>query len=84
MENTKQSKKLVRVWDTSCASNAAYDFEKTGERTSPYLAYPERESFQTFRIYERPDGTQFRTRQAMHRWGAEFSFGSEKVMIDAE
>ena len=80
MANTKQTKKLVRVWDTSCASNARYDFEKTGEKTSPYLAYPERESFKTFRIYERPNGTQFRTQQAMHRWGAVFSFEPEKVM----
>jgi hypothetical protein len=53
----------------SAATEARKRYEATGKKTSPYLSSPERESYDSWTDYERPDGTRYRVTRAQSRWG---------------
>lgn len=59
---------LIARWDTSAASLARARFERTGERTSPYTAFPERETYEEVEVYD-VDGVRAERRRTCARWG---------------
>jgi hypothetical protein len=67
--------RLVNVTDTSLATLARQRFLQTGERTSPYLCRPERETYTETETYEREDGTQYSRTRTVSRWGGSYSEG---------
>ena len=67
--------KQVDYIDYSAASMARRRRERGEEKTSPYLAYPEREEYDAVTTYERPDGSQYTSTVRVFRWDGEYSYG---------
>ena len=59
---------FIKFFDTSRASLARSRFERTGERTSPYLSRPERESYTEYKLFERQDGSRYTYQRDASRW----------------
>ena len=75
----------VRIFDTSAATMARRRFDATGEKTSPWLAYPERESFETVQIVRVGGRLMSRSRDE-YRWAGQYApsgVWSELVEIEA-
>ena len=74
MEEFSIIPETIESWNTSARSLARLRFERTGERTSPYLSLPERETYKAFERAWTVDGrTVIRSRE-VSRWGGEYSF----------
>ena len=75
----------VRIFDTSAASMAKRRFDATGEKTSAWLTYPERESFETIQIVRVGGRLMSRSRDE-YRWAGQYAPSgawSELVEIEA-
>lgn len=73
--NVTASDKLIDCCDTSAASMAREEYKRTGRATSPYAAYPERETYSMVETYERADGSRYSRTCEISRWGGQYSFG---------
>lgn len=51
------------------------EYARTGRTTSPYAAYPERETYSIIETYERTDGTRYVRECEVSRWGGSVSSG---------
>lgn len=60
--------KIISRYSGSASARAERLFAQTGQNTSPYLAYPERENFDTWVVRERADGSTYRETTSTSRW----------------
>lgn len=65
--------------DTSASTRARKRFAQTGERTSVYACLPERESYEATRVFERPDGTRYKTTTPVYTWAGSVAYGTPVV-----
>ena len=74
--------KQIGYIDYSAASVARRRFERTGQRTSPYLSRPEREEYEAVTTYQRPDGSRYTVTETVYRWNGAYSI-SRGVVAEA-
>lgn len=67
---------LISFSGGSAAECARRRYEATGERTSPYRAYPERETYSDVWVYQRADGTRYAKRTEVSRWADTIATGA--------
>lgn len=60
---------------SSTDTSAATSYMKRGEKASPYLMYPERETYTEIVVMRRQDGTRYRRVRSVSRWAGSFSYG---------
>ena len=71
--------KIISRYSGSASARAERLFASTGQRTSPYLASPSRENFNTWVVRERADGSTYRETTSVSRWNGMESSGDPVV-----